>query len=393
MERPNGPLTPALSPSEGERETGGRMRGRSEVSLGSNVILCQNVATFRRNECKRMETLNVPVTPSLAPSEGERVAGGRVRGHSEATLVTKDVALRIRENVHFSLNCIGTMNRSADSHVREFLRFGSRRHGCPRSEQRFMERKAGRSAFTLLELLIVMGIIAILAAIALPALKGLGKTNLMESAVRQLLDDLSLAQQMAVNRQTVVHVVFVPPNVNSMSFNSSDPRDVKTANNLMDRPYRGYALFAERTVGDQPGRPRFHYLTPWRTMPDGVIIAVNEFNAVPPNQWGGIPNDARPFQYVPLPFPTTYGLTNLVPHVAFDAHGSLLVYDAKGNRLFKNEFIDLKQASVLTQRDANGNVMFYDVKETTPPNQTNNYTRIVIDAFSGRARVDRPQIQ
>jgi len=47
----DGPLTPALSPSDGERVSEGRVRG---IWLGSS-------AQFR------------PLTPSLSPSDGERV--------------------------------------------------------------------------------------------------------------------------------------------------------------------------------------------------------------------------------------------------------------------------------------------------------------------------------
>ena len=53
---------------------------------------------------------------------------------------------------------------------------------------------AGRRAFTLIELLVVMAIIGVLAAIGLPAIRGMGGSNDVGAAVRQLMDDLSNAR-------------------------------------------------------------------------------------------------------------------------------------------------------------------------------------------------------
>src|SRR5260370_11204134 len=55
-------------------------------------------------------------------------------------------------------------------------------------------------AFTLMELLVVMGIIALLAVVSLPALRGISKSNAMAAANRQLLDDVALARQYALSR-------------------------------------------------------------------------------------------------------------------------------------------------------------------------------------------------
>src|SRR5437762_1411256 len=68
-----------------------------------------------------------------------------------------------------------------------------------------------QTAFTLLELLIVLAIIGFLSAMALPHLKGLTRSNVMGSANQQLLDDIALARQRAINGRTVVCMVFMPP--------------------------------------------------------------------------------------------------------------------------------------------------------------------------------------
>jgi len=125
--------------------------------------------------------------------------------------------------------------------------------------------------FTLLELLIVLAIMALLAVIGLPAMRGIQKSNVMASASQQLVSDLALARQTAIRERTTVHVLFVPPNIASMNPNANDFRANKTWTNLLTHPYTTYALFAERTVGDQPGQPHRRYIGPWRTLPEGPM--------------------------------------------------------------------------------------------------------------------------
>ena len=66
-------------------------------------------------------------------------------------------------------------------------------------------------AFTLLELLMVIAIMGILAAIALPTLRGL-KPNAKVAATRQLLDAVGRARQLALSQRTTVYMVFVSTN-------------------------------------------------------------------------------------------------------------------------------------------------------------------------------------
>src|ERR1041384_6014921 len=72
---------------------------------------------------------------------------------------------------------------------------------------------ASSSAFTLLEMLTVVVIIGLILAVAVPAIKGMKKSNVIAAADRQLLDDLALARQRAILGRTTVHVVFVPPTI------------------------------------------------------------------------------------------------------------------------------------------------------------------------------------
>src|ERR1700722_20253329 len=72
-------------------------------------------------------------------------------------------------------------------------------------------RPTAVKAFTLLELLVVLVIMGILAAIGLPAIRGMSKSNAIAAADRQMLDDLAYARQRAIAEHTTVYMVFVPP--------------------------------------------------------------------------------------------------------------------------------------------------------------------------------------
>jgi len=250
--------------------------------------------------------------------------------------------------------------------------------------------------FTLIELLIVLAIIGMLAAISLPAMKNIRKNNTMVSAGRQLVDDLSLARAKAIAERTTVHVIFVPPYVASMTFNNSDARDAKTGQRVQTGPYTTYAIFAERTAGDQPGRGQYRYLTSWRSLPDGILIATNKYVdwSGQPALWDSTAPVNRPFKFGDWPFPTSSGYVQTVPHITFDPSGAPVVKNSSGARVIEDEVIPLARGSIIVQRDENGAVLEFDVRESPPGNaaDTNSFHQVRINGLTGRAVVETKAI-
>ena len=256
------------------------------------------------------------------------------------------------------------------------------------------------AGFTILELLIVIAIIGFLAAVALPSLKGISKSNVMVNATRQLVDDLAYARQLALKERTTVHVIFVPPEINLLNDPNWMPSptsdyDRRVWTNLLASAYSGYAIFAERTVGDQPGQANHRYLTKWKTLPEGVFIEPYEFVDLTGPAWTGALDSGTnaPFKFGLLPFPTAAGTDHLVPHITFDASGSLVVLDDSSppNRIIgRDEVIRLVRGSIFYQRDDTTGALLDipDVRISSTEGSVTNHIRIA--GLTGRARVDRP---
>jgi prepilin-type N-terminal cleavage/methylation domain-containing protein len=265
-----------------------------------------------------------------------------------------------------------------------------------------------RNAFTVLELLVVISIMAILAVIAIPVMSGFGKSNAVAAANRQLLDDLSSARARAIAEHTTVYMVFIPPEISGYASLTTDPFLKQQIINLNVGQYTKYALLTRRTVGDQPGRPTSRYLTSWRTLPSGVFIPTQKFQLT---RLAGDPID--PFRRdVDFLFPYI-GATNAtpptvkLPYIAFDYLGRL-VSGPQEVPTSVDEIIPLARGSVLYARDGNKQVVYgqpADAKENPPGNTiyntsavfpyypTNAFNQVRIDALTGRAHVEKQELQ
>lgn len=259
-------------------------------------------------------------------------------------------------------------------------------------------------------MLVVLAIMGIIAALAVPALKNFGHADAMTAADGQLLGDVARARQLAMSQRATVYMVFVPTNF--WLYMTPVQLAMPASSNLCGDQLTGYTLMSYGRVGDQPGQHQWHYLAPWQTLPDGTFIPLWKFSqpTVSPFVFTDPIDSAKTFRIYPFaysdifPFPAETNIPAdspalFLPYIAFNYLGQLTTNGV--NMAGAHEFIPLARGSVLPAIDPDTKAYLLtnppagspQVTEIPPGNSTNTYNIIDIDPLTGRATLQTPNVQ
>jgi prepilin-type N-terminal cleavage/methylation domain-containing protein len=274
------------------------------------------------------------------------------------------------------------------------------------------------SAFTLVEMLVVISIVGILAAIAMPTIANFRKADSMLAATRQMQDDVERARMLAISQRTKVYMIFCPANFwNDPAYNALPQTEKDKAAKLYDKQLAAYTFVTLRSVGNQPGQVNPRYLSEWRTLPQGAIIPLFKFTprsqpatVVTDPPWPATPTKTFPVKgfdvTTDIPFPSPDAPPSTIvgkkyvalPYIAFDHLGQLLPTVAQalaGQAQGEHEYIPLAKGNVNPALDPNKipQQLPPTVTEQPPGNSTNAFTLIHIEPLTGRARLEKQELQ
>ena len=140
------------------------------------------------------------------------------------------------------------------------FRVNARGAASTNSQPSTLNAQRFRAAFTLLELLMVLGIVALALAALIPAVTSLSKSNGRRAARDTLLGGIEQARAEAIKSGQSTYIVF--------------PTFTSGPQSTLDRyNYRSYAIFEDNAAS--PGNVK--QLTDWKSLPTGVALRASAY--------------------------------------------------------------------------------------------------------------------
>jgi prepilin-type N-terminal cleavage/methylation domain-containing protein len=182
--------------------------------------------------------------------------------------------------------------------------------------------------FTLIEMLVVIGIMGMLMAMAIAAFNGLSAVPTLRAAATELQGTITLSRQLAITGKKNVYMVF-PTYVVSFENGNCPPLNADRI-----KPYQSYAAFTGGTWGGpSSGWHSLDYQSPWKQLPPGLVFdnrpgaspgGLNIF--APDNVQNYVGNANYAFWPGPPPLPYPAGLPNREDQamLIFDNGGTLV---------------------------------------------------------------------
>jgi prepilin-type N-terminal cleavage/methylation domain-containing protein len=159
------------------------------------------------------------------------------------------------------------------------------------------------NAFTILELLVVIGIIAVLLVAVIPAVNSISKSSGRKGAISNLLGAIEQARAEAIKTGQATYIVFP-------TFSAASQATLDRYN------YKSYAI-----LEDDPANPTMpKQLTNWKTLPMGVAIRAK---AGSPESLNNLPDPTILTPQPTFSFNPEAGATTLFRCIKFNASGEV----------------------------------------------------------------------
>jgi len=203
-----------------------------------------------------------------------------------------------------------------------------------------VKRPSPGTAFTLIEVLVVMGIIIIALTALVPAVTSLSKSGGRRAAINSLLGGIEQARAEAIKSGQATYVVF--------------PTFTGGVQSTLDRyNYRSYAIFEDDAA--QPGNVK--QLTDWKSFPTGVALRAAAYVINGVNAGALLTYLQDPGWNPQPPFTPDLSTTPVLRCIKFNSNGEVQAPITPASTVYLGVFEGYVNsgAEVATTRDGSGN--------------------------------------